>query len=91
MSENAVEALRRKSAVLGISVDQLAAEIVERGLRLVDLDLENEMPDRAASSASGRQLRPARVKLTAEESLRRMNDFDNRKDQFIASIRKGKG
>lgn len=35
--------------------------------------------------------RPKRKKLTAEESLRRMNDFDKRKDEFIASIRKSEG
>lgn len=35
--------------------------------------------------------RPERMKLTAEESLRRMNDFDKRKDDFIAAIRKSKG
>ncbi len=35
--------------------------------------------------------RPERKKLTAEESLRRMNDFDKRKDEFIASIRKSEG
>ncbi len=34
--------------------------------------------------------RPERMKLSAEESLRRMNDFDKRKDKFIASIRKSK-
>ncbi len=35
--------------------------------------------------------RPERMKLTAEESLQRMNDFDKRKDEFIASIRQSKG
>ena len=34
--------------------------------------------------------RPERMMLTAEESLKRMNDFDKRKDKFIASIRKSK-
>ena len=34
--------------------------------------------------------RPERMKLTPEESLQRMNDFENRKDKFIASIRKSK-
>ncbi len=34
--------------------------------------------------------RPERMKLSAEESLKRMNDFDKRKDKFIASIRKSK-
>ncbi len=35
--------------------------------------------------------RPERMKLAAEESLQRMNDFDKRKDEFIASIRQSKG
>jgi hypothetical protein len=34
--------------------------------------------------------RPERKKLSAEESLKRMNDFDKRKDKFVASIREGK-
>ena len=35
--------------------------------------------------------RPERVKLSAQESLKRMEDFPKRKEHFIASIRKGKG
>lgn len=34
--------------------------------------------------------RPPRVKLTAKESLRRTEEFDKRKEQFIAAVRKGK-
>jgi hypothetical protein len=34
--------------------------------------------------------RPARLKLSAEESLKRMKDFANRKDAIIAAVRKGK-
>jgi hypothetical protein len=34
--------------------------------------------------------RPPRTKLTAKESLKRTQEFDKRKEQFIASIRKGK-
>ena len=34
--------------------------------------------------------RPARVKLTAEESLKRMAEFERRKEHFIPSSRKGK-
>ena len=33
--------------------------------------------------------RPKRMKLTAEESLKRTQDFDKRKEDFIASIREG--
>jgi hypothetical protein len=35
--------------------------------------------------------RPERKILSPEESLKRMNDFEKRKDEFIASIRKRKG
>ena len=34
--------------------------------------------------------RPERMKLSAEESLKRMKDFDQRKEKFIAAIRKSK-
>jgi hypothetical protein len=34
--------------------------------------------------------RPKRAKLSAEESLKRMQDFPKRKEAFIAAIRKGK-
>jgi hypothetical protein len=34
--------------------------------------------------------REGRAKLTAEESLKRMQEFAKRKEQFIASVRKGK-
>jgi hypothetical protein len=34
--------------------------------------------------------RPAREKLSAEESLKRTQEFDQRKEKFSASIRKGK-
>jgi hypothetical protein len=35
--------------------------------------------------------RPERKILSLEESLKRINDFEKRKDEFIASIRKSKG
>ena len=34
--------------------------------------------------------RVARVKLTAEESLKRLQQFANRKEHFVAAVRKGK-
>jgi hypothetical protein len=34
--------------------------------------------------------RPKRAKLTEEETLKRMESFESRKEQFIASVRKGK-
>ncbi len=35
--------------------------------------------------------RPERMKLSAEESLKRTKEFDKRKEKFISTIRKGKG
>jgi len=34
--------------------------------------------------------RPPRCKLSAEESLQRMKEFDKRKESFIAALRKSK-
>ena len=34
--------------------------------------------------------RAERVKLTAEESLKRMQEFAKRKEQFVAAVRKDK-
>lgn len=34
--------------------------------------------------------RPKRARLSEAETLRRMESFDERKEQFIASVRKGK-
>jgi len=34
--------------------------------------------------------RPQRAQLSAEESLKRMQEFDKRKEQFVAAVRKGK-
>ena len=35
--------------------------------------------------------RPERMKLSAEESLKRMKEFDKRKEKLIAAIRQSKG
>jgi hypothetical protein len=35
--------------------------------------------------------RPPRAKLSAEESLKRTQEFDKRSEKFIASVREGKG
>jgi hypothetical protein len=35
--------------------------------------------------------RPPRVKLSAKESLKRTQEFEKRKERFIAAIRKSKG
>jgi len=35
--------------------------------------------------------RPARIRLSARESLKRTQSFEKRKEQFVATVRKGKG
>jgi hypothetical protein len=42
---------------------------------------------RVKTSLNGK--RPERMKLTAEESRKRMEDFEKRKEDFVAFIRKG--
>ncbi len=44
-------------------------------------------PRKPKASLNGRK--PKRMKLTPEESLKRTQDFDKRKEDFIASIREG--
>ena len=34
--------------------------------------------------------RPPRINLSAKESLKRTSEFDKRKEQFVATVRKGK-
>ncbi len=34
--------------------------------------------------------RPPKLKLSAKESLKRTQEFEKRKEQFIATVRKGK-
>jgi hypothetical protein len=42
------------------------------------------------AKAAAEQGRPQRRKLSAEESLQRMKEFDKRKEAFIAALRKSK-
>jgi hypothetical protein len=42
------------------------------------------------AKAAGEDGRPQRRKLSAEESLQRMKEFDKRKESFIAALRKSK-
>jgi hypothetical protein len=42
------------------------------------------------AKAATKDGRPQRCKLSAEESLERMKDFDKRKEAFIAALRKSK-
>jgi hypothetical protein len=48
------------------------------------------MAKRKVSKKSPISGRSQRLKLSAEESLKRMQEFDQRKEAFIAAVRKGK-
>ncbi len=52
--------------------------------------MEVEMAKRLKDLKEHKIERPPRVKLSAEESLKRTQEFDQRKDQLIAAIRKSK-
>ena len=53
--------------------------------------LETKMAKRLRDLKEIKIERPQRAKLSAEESLKRTEEFDKRREKFIASIRKGKG
>ena len=42
------------------------------------------------AKAAAEATQPPRRKLSAEESLQRMKEFDKRKESFIAALRKSK-
>jgi hypothetical protein len=47
------------------------------------------MAKRRKKKTETKKWRPDRVKLTAEETLKRMEDFPKRREAFIAAIGKG--
>ena len=51
---------------------------------------KEKKPGRSAPGKSAPARRPERVKLTAAESLKRMQAFSKRKETFVAAVRKGK-
>jgi hypothetical protein len=51
---------------------------------------ERAMAKKRESADEVKIVRPERVKLSREESLKRMRAFPKRKGKFIAAIRKGK-
>ena len=52
--------------------------------------MEVEMAKRLKDLKERKIERPPRVTLSAEESLKRTQEFDQRKDQIIAAVRKSK-
>ena len=88
---------RRKPPKEEASLDQVMAEVrqlreaVERDRAEIER-LKSELSRVQATEEPDRVLvqRPTRMKLTAEESLRRVESFPERRDEFVASIREGK-
>ncbi len=64
-----------KCRLSGMNVVIMEAEMAKRLKDLKELKIE----------------RPPRIKLSAEEALKRTQEFDKRKEQFIAAVRKSKG
>jgi len=52
--------------------------------------LEKEMAEKLEELQEVKVQRPKRARLTAEESLKRMEAFPERKEQIIAAVRKSK-
>jgi hypothetical protein len=48
------------------------------------------MPKRKKRETGRANERAGRAKLTAEESLKRLQEFARRREHFIATVRKGK-
>jgi hypothetical protein len=52
--------------------------------------MEVEMAKRLKDLKELKIERPPRIKLSPEESLKRTQEFDKRKEKFIAAVRKSK-
>lgn len=48
------------------------------------------MSEKAKQTKNGKPKRSDRLKLTAEESLKRMEEFPKRRESIIAAVRKNK-
>jgi hypothetical protein len=87
--------LEELAARAGRPVSELSADLLERSLSIAEIATPSESKrvyqDNRETNGVSSSARPKRYHLTPEESLRRMKDFKNRKDEFIASIRKSKG
>ncbi len=59
--------------------------------RAIKMEFGENMAKRLKDIKEIKLERPPRAKLSAEESLKRTQEFDKRGERFIASIRKGKG
>lgn len=85
--------LQKLAEATGRSFNDVVVDIIERWLWVTEpMESARNGNSLQPGNKSGKadQDRPKRMALTAEESLRRMKDFKNRKDEFIASIRKSK-
>jgi hypothetical protein len=58
--------------------------------RATSVHLRRRVVAKKKPKAAAGNGRPPRRKLSAEESLQRMREFDTRKESFIAALRKSK-
>jgi hypothetical protein len=61
-------------------------QIVEWQYRILEANMARRLKDLKELKIE----RPPRLKLSAKESLKRTQEFEKRKEQFIATVRKGK-
>jgi len=80
-------ALFRKK--LATNVDNLFQFRVLESAKRIDR-IERTMARNLRELKEAKSERAPRVKLSAKESLKRTQEFDKRKEQFIAAVRKGK-
>jgi hypothetical protein len=81
-----------RSAILLFSAE-CSMYNVSDGQSHPSLMLEAQMSEKLEQAAEVQEVvirRPKRAKLTAEESLKRMESFPERKEQIVAAVRKSK-
>ena len=65
-------------------------EAVERDREEIERLKAELAATRTESSQQVTIMRPKRMKLTADEAIKRVESFPQRRDEFVASIREGK-
>ena len=70
----------------GLFLNRAACDNVD-SIRPEETDVMAKKPRQSKQPQTGRS---KRIKLSPEESLKRVKEFDKRKEAFIAALRKGK-
>lgn len=76
---------------LGLTTLQVASpETCYNVIRIASHSVEMSMAKKQKQSKDLKAERPERVRLSAEESLKRLQEFPERKELLVAAVRKGK-